>query len=66
MKKILKGLGIVLGLFVIIGIAIPFFFKDKVIGIIKDTANKELNAKLDFKDVSLSVFRDFPNLSIRL
>lgn len=66
MKKILKGLGIVLGLFIIIGIAIPFFFKDKVIGIIKDTANKELNAKLDFKDVSLSVFRDFPNLSIRL
>ena len=39
MKKILKGLGIVLGLFIIIGIAIPFFFKDKVIGIIKDTAN---------------------------
>lgn len=66
MKKFLKVLGIVFGLFLLIGISIPFFFKDKAIGLIKDTANKELLAKLDFKDVSLSIFRDFPNLSVRL
>ncbi len=66
MKKILIGVGIFVFTLFALGLILPFFFKDKVMDIVKETANKELNAKMDFSDVSLSLFRDFPNLSVRL
>jgi hypothetical protein len=66
MKKIFIGLA--LFLLVLIGalVAIPLFFRDELIAQIKETANKSLTAKLDFKDVDVSVFRNFPKLSIGL
>jgi AsmA-like C-terminal region len=65
-KKIAIGFVSTLVLLVGAGIAIPYFFKDKIIAAIKTEANKSLNAKMDFKDVNFSVWRNFPNISVGL
>ena len=64
MKKFFKILGIVVLVFILILIVAPFFLKGKIVNIIKSEANKNLNAQLEFTDVSLSFFRSFPDLSI--
>lgn len=66
MKKMLIGLGIVLLLLVGAAIAVPMLFKDKIVAAVKDAANESLTARLDFSDVDISVFRDFPKLSVGL
>lgn len=47
-------------------IAIPFIFKGKIIEVVKTEANKSLNATVDFSDVSLSLIRSFPDMSLRI
>ena len=66
LKKILTITAITL--VVIIGVlaAIPFLFKDKIIAAVKTAANQSLTATLDFRDVNISVFRHFPQLSVGL
>lgn len=64
MRKVIKISLIALALIVITLIAIPFVFKGKIMEKVKSEANKQLNATLAFKDVSLSVFRNFPNVTI--
>lgn len=66
MKKILFGLAIFLFLLLGALIALPYFFKDEIISQVKTTANESLTAKLDFKDVDISIFRHFPKLSVGL
>ncbi|MEZ4918068.1 MAG: AsmA-like C-terminal region-containing protein [Saprospiraceae bacterium] len=66
LKKILFAFAAILVLVIGSLIAIPYFFKDEIVESIKTTANESLTAKLDFSDVSLSVFRHFPKLSVGL
>jgi uncharacterized protein involved in outer membrane biogenesis len=66
MKKGLMIAGIVFGILVIAMITIPFVFKGKISQKVKVTANEAVNAKVDFSDVELSLFRSFPQLSIQL
>lgn len=63
-KKILKISGISLGVFIILLIALPFLFKGKIIEQVKKEINKSLNAKVEWKDVDLTLFRSFPNFSL--
>jgi len=66
MKKVVK---IVLALVIItiIGlVSIPFLFQDKLVTLIKETANDNINANLDFSDASLSLIRNFPKASLAL
>ncbi len=46
--------------------SIPFLFKGKIEKIAKEQANSHLNATFDFESVKLSLFKDFPNLSVEL
>lgn len=46
--------------------AIPYFFKDELLSLAKKEINKNINAKVDFKDLDLSFFKSFPNLSADL
>lgn len=47
--------------------AIPYFFKDKIVNLVKEEANKTLYAKLNFdNDVDISLLRSFPRLSISI
>lgn len=65
-KRILKWLGGTLLVLVVAAIAIPYFFKDQILAKVKDEANKQLNATVDFKDVGLSLLWTFPNFTFTL
>jgi hypothetical protein len=65
MKKILKYLAIIIGILIVILIVAPFLFKDQIVSKIKQEANKQLNAMINFdNNISLSFFRHFPNASL--
>ncbi len=66
LKKILKITGISLGVLLVILFVAPFIFKGKIIAIAKEQINKNINARVDFKDLSLSFFRHFPRVSVAL
>ncbi len=69
MKKLKKFFKIFfITLLILIGLlfATPYIFKGKIISLVKKEINKNLNAKVDFKDVDISFFRRFPKVSIGL
>ena len=53
MKKLVKILGISFIVLLLAAIVLPYVFKDKIVAVIKEEANKNLNAKFDFKDFEL-------------
>jgi AsmA-like C-terminal region len=66
MKKAFKITGVIFLVLLISAFAIPILFKKQISALVKKEINKNLTAKIDFKDVSLSLFRHFPKISIRL
>lgn len=69
MKKLKKIIKISLvSLVVLIGllVASTYIFRGKIISLIKSEINKNINAKVDFKEVDISFFRHFPKVSIGL
>ncbi|MFY8020309.1 MAG: AsmA-like C-terminal region-containing protein [Bacteroidia bacterium] len=65
MKNIIKGLGIILVLLVLALLLIPVLFKGKIVGLIKEQANKQVQATISFNDdISLGLISSFPNLSL--
>ncbi len=65
MKKVLKYLGIFIGIILIIMILAPLLFKKQIVSTVKKEANKQVNAVINFdNDISLSFFRNFPNASL--
>jgi hypothetical protein len=62
--RILKWFGIILLVLIVLIISAPFLFKKQIVQFVKDTANKELNAKVNFGDFDLSLFRSFPDFSL--
>jgi hypothetical protein len=65
-KRFVLIISIFLGLIIAALIAIPFFFKDELLVAIQEQANEHLNATVAFSDVNLSIFRNFPDVSVRL
>jgi len=66
-KKIAKITGISLASLLALLLLLPFAFKGKIVSAVKEAANNNLNAKVSFNDdVSLSLIRNFPNLSLGL
>lgn len=63
MKKFLKIFGIILALLLASMIILPMVFKGKIVEIVKTEINNSVNAKVDFEDFSLSLFRSFPDFS---
>ena len=64
-KRILKWTGISFLVLLILVIAAPFIFKDKLVQLVKDEANKSLNAKVDFGDFDLTLFSSFPDFRFK-
>jgi uncharacterized protein involved in outer membrane biogenesis len=64
MKKILIAFGVLLVLFVAAIIIVPIVLKEPITKAVKEEANKNLNATIDFKDVSISLLRSFPDLYV--
>lgn len=66
MKKVLKITGITLLVLLVLIIALPFMFKGKIIDIVKEQANANLNAKVDFGEFDLGLISTFPNFNFSI
>lgn len=66
MKKVVKWVAIVLGVVIVALAVTPFLFKDKIKNLVIKTINENLDAKVDFEDVDLSLFRNFPKASVNI
>lgn len=65
-KKILKWSLITLFVLVIGLFSVPFLFKDKIVQMVSNTINNNINATVTFKETDLSLFRNFPLASINV
>lgn len=65
-KRILILLGVLLVLLIGAAAAIPYFFKDELVAMAREEANKAVDAEVGFSDVNLSLFRSFPDFSLRI
>lgn len=69
MKKFKKiGKIVLITLLSLVGLlfATPYLFKGKIVKLVKAEINKNVNARVDFKEVNISFFRHFPKVSIGL
>lgn len=66
MKKILIILGILVFLFLVVIISIPLLFKAQIVELVKEEANKNIKATLDFEDIGLSLIKHFPGLTLTI
>ena len=66
MKKFVKYTCIVILSLSLLAFLIPVLFKGKIVRLAKAEINKNIQARVDFKEVSVSLFRHFPKLSIGL
>ena len=66
MRKTLIIFGGVLALLLLLLILVPVLFGGRIAERVKTQANRSLNAKVDWRDAGLSLFGDFPNLTLGL
>ena len=64
--RILAIAGTVLLLFVALLIVLPLLFRDRIAQRAKLEVNRSLDARVDWRDVGLTFFRNFPNLTLTL
>ncbi len=66
MKKFLKITGIVLGILIILLLLAPLLLRGSLEDLLKKNINKNLNAKVEWESMDLSLFRNFPQASVQL
>lgn len=66
MKKTLKIIFGILVFLLLILLVAPILFQDKIIALLKEKINENINAKIEFADANLSLIKRFPNASIEL
>lgn len=66
MKKVLKITGISILTIILLLIALPFVFQGKIKDMVKQFINQNLNAQVEFSDVSLSFIRSFPQAHVEV
>jgi hypothetical protein len=65
-RRILKWTGISFLVLVIVLITAPFLFKKQIVQFVKDQANQNLNAKVDFGEFDLTLISSFPDFSLSI
>lgn len=65
-RRIFKWTGITLLVLIILIIAAPFLFKDKIVALAKKEANENLNAVVDFGDFDLTLISSFPDFKFEI
>ena len=63
-KKTLKIVAIIFIVLVVALVSIPYLFEDKIKEMIAETINKNVDAKVSFEDVNLSLFKSFPQANV--
>jgi hypothetical protein len=64
--KILVGAGTVIVVLLVALATLPFLFGDRIAARAKTEVNSALEARVDWRDAGLSLFGDFPNLTLSL
>ena len=68
--KIVKRLILVFFILIVLIIGTAFalssIYKDDLIAFLKEEINKNVNAKVDFGEVDLSLIRSFPNFNLQI
>jgi len=62
--RILKWSSIIAFVLIVAVISIPFLFKDKIVVMVNNTINNNVNANVTFKDANLSLLKNFPLISL--
>jgi len=65
-KKTGKILGIIVVLLFLVLLILPYAFKEKINKIAKEQINQNVNAVVNFDDLSISLLRSFPDVSVDL
>jgi hypothetical protein len=66
LKKILKISGISFLVIILLLVAAPYLFKDKIKEMITKTLNENVNANIAFEEVDLSFFKSFPKANVTI
>ncbi|WMI67003.1 AsmA-like C-terminal region-containing protein [Aestuariibaculum sp. YM273] len=66
MKKALKILGLSILIILVLLIALPFAFKGQIKDMVKSFINQNINANVEFSDVSLSLLKSFPQANVEV
>lgn len=66
MKKVLIVVSIVIVVIIATLMIIPVFFKGDIVQIIQNQSSRYIKAELKIGDMSLSMFKNFPNLNVAL
>ena len=66
LRKTLKLSAIILAVLLLFAFSLPFLFKGKILTLAREQVNKNINARVYFSDVDLSLFRHFPRLAVGL
>ena len=65
-KKVLKIVAVFF-LVILVALAVaPFIFKDKIKALVLKSINENVDAKVAFEDVDLSLFKNFPNANVTI
>ena len=65
-KRIAKWVLSIVLVLIIALVSIPFLFKDKIVEMVSNTINNNINATVTFKEVDLSLLKNFPLASISI
>ena len=66
MKKLIKILGLLFLIIILLLILIPILYKKEIYQKVQKAASEQINGKLEFNDLSLSLLKHFPKASISL
>ncbi len=64
LRRIFKWTGITMLVLIILIISAPFLFKKQIVQFVKDTANEQLNAKVNFGQFDLTLLSTFPDFTL--
>ncbi|WP_430613298.1 AsmA-like C-terminal region-containing protein [Flavobacterium sp. JP2137] len=64
--KVVKGIGIVAATLLLLMYIVPLFFADTIAKSIKDLANENIKAKMEFETIDLSFYKKFPALTVTI
>ena len=63
-RKIWRFLVLLIIIIVVAMVLVPYIYKDEIMASLKDAVNENINAKVDFEDIDISLFKSFPKVAL--